>query len=103
MVTGLESAFPEIYLKSGKTSKTLVGNECFYIHTKAEHYYEFNSRFQVTLPKNLARVLGYLNHHDHVPALFYCISAPNLVQLQKDQSVIPKATTTKVRRRDEIV
>ena len=104
MTTGLESAFPDIYLKSGKSIKRLGGKECFYIHTKAQHYYEFNlpPGFEVTLPQNLARALGYLNYQDRVPAL-YDISAPNAVQLQKDQTVILKATTTTVRRKDEIV
>ena len=53
MVTGLESAFPDIYLKSEKKIKSLGGNECFYIHTKAQHYFEFYlpPGFQVTLPK----------------------------------------------------
>ena len=84
-MTGLESAFPDIYLKSGKTIKRLGGKEYFYIHTKAQHHYEFKlpPGFQVTLPQNLARALGYLNYQDHVSAL-YDISAPNAVQLQKD-------------------
>ena len=104
MMTGLESIFPDIYLKSGKTIKRIGGKECFYIHTKAQHYYEFKlpPGFQVTLPKNLATSLGYLNHEDRVPTL-YGISAPNSVELEKDQSVILKASTTTVRRKDEIV
>ena len=104
MMTGLESTFPDIYLKSGKTIKRLGGKECFYIHTKAQHYYEFklSPGFQVTLPKILAKALGYLNHEDRVPTLSG-ISAPNSVELEKDQSVILKASATPVRRKDEIV
>ena len=104
MVTGLQSAFPDIYLKSGKRIKRIGGSDCFYIYSKAQHYYEFNlpPTFQVTLPKNLARALGYLNHHDRVPAL-YQISLPTVVQLNKNQSVTLTATTTTVRRDDELV
>ena len=72
MVTGLQSAFPDIYLKSGKRFKRIGGADCFYIYSKAQHYHEFKlpQTFQVTLLKNLARTLGYLNHHDRVPALY---------------------------------
>ena len=53
------------------------------------------------LPKNLARALGYLNHRDLVPAL-YRTSSPTSVQLNK-KSVTPTATTTTIRRNDELV
>ena len=104
MVTGLQSAFPDIYLKSGKRIKRIGGADCFYIYSKAQHYHEFKlpPTFQVTLPKNLARALGYLNHHDRVPAL-YQISVTTSVQLNKNQSVTLSATTTTLRRNDELV
>ena len=41
MVTGPQSAFPDIYLKSGKGSKRIGRSDCFYIYSKAQHYYEF--------------------------------------------------------------
>ena len=104
MVTGLQSAFPDIYLKSGKKIKHIGGTDCFYIYSKAQHHYELKlpPTFQVTLPKNLARALGYLNHHDRVPVL-YQISVPTTVQLNKNQSVILTTTTTTLRRNDELV
>ena len=104
MVTGLHSAFPDIFFESRETIKRIGGSECFYIRTKAQCYYEFHlpPGFQVTLPKNLARALGYLNHHDLVPAL-YRIKSPISVQLNKNQSVTLTATTTTVRRGDELV
>jgi len=72
MVAGLESSFPKIYLKSGKRIKHLGGKDCFYIHAKAKHYYEFYlpPGFQLTLPKNLAKALGYLNHDDRIPPVY---------------------------------
>ena len=104
MVTGLESAFPDIYIKSGKKTKHLGGKECFYIHEKVKYYYELYlpTGFQVMLPKNLARALGYLNHRDLVPALYHT-SSPTSVQLNKNQSVTLTATTTTIRRNDELV
>ena len=98
MVTGLQTAFPDVYLKSGKRIKCIGGSGCFYIYSKAQHYYEFklSPTFQVTLPKNLARALGYLNHHNWVPAL-YQISLPTVLQLNENQSVTFTATTTTVR------
>ena len=104
MVTGLQSAFPDIYLKSGKRIKRIGGADCFYIYSKAQHYHEFKlpPTFQVTFPKNLARALGYLNHHDRVPAL-YQISVPTSVQLNKNQSVTLSAIRTTLRRNDELV
>ena len=91
-------------LKVGKRSTRIRGHECFYISPKAGHYYEFTlpSGFQVKLPKNLARALGYLNHEDRVPAL-YLITSPTSVQLNEDQSVTLKATTITTRRNDESV
>ena len=76
----------------------------FLHQSKAGHYYEFTLRpgFQVILPKNLARALGYLNHEDRVPAL-YMITGPNSVQLNEDQSVTLTATTITMRRNDELV
>ena len=104
MVTGLQSAFPDIYLKSGKRINRIGGTDCFCIYSKAQHYHEFKlpPTFQVTLPKNLARALGYLNHRDRVPAL-YQITVPTSVQLNKNQSVTLTATTTTLRRNDELV
>ena len=104
MVTGLHSAFLDIHLKSTKKIHHIGGNECFYINPKAEHYYEFTQPpgFQVQLPKNLARALGYLNHEDRVPAL-YLITGPTSVQLNEDQSVTLTATTITMRRNDELV
>ena len=104
MVTGLETAFPDIYVKSGKKIKGLGGKECFYIHEKVKYYYELYlpTGFQVMLPKNLARALGYLNHRDLVPALYHT-SSPTSVQLNKNQSVTLTATTTTIRRNDELV
>ncbi|KAM7440857.1 hypothetical protein ABFA07_010026 [Porites harrisoni] len=92
MVTGLESA------------KRLGGKECFYIHEKVKYYYELYlpTGFQVMLPKNLARALGYLNHRDLVPALHH-ISGPTSVQLNKNQSMTLTATTTTIRRNDVLV
>ena len=100
MVIGLQSAFSDIYLKSEKRIKRIGGSDCFYIYSKAQHYYKF--KLQVTLPKNLARALGYLNHHDRVPAL-YQITLPSAVRLNKNQSVTLTATTTTVRRNNELV
>ena len=87
-----------------KKIKRLGGKECFYIHEKVKYYYELYlpTGFQVMLPKNLARALGYLNHRDLVPAL-YRTSSPTSVQLNKNQSVTPTATTTTIRRNDELV
>ena len=75
-----------------------------YIYSKAQHHCEFKlpPTFQVKLPKNLARALGYLNHHDRVPAL-YQITVPTSVQLNKNQSVTLTATTTTLRQNDELV
>ena len=94
MVTGLESAFPDIYIKSGKKIK----------RCGVKYYYELYlpTGFQVMLPNNLARTLGYLNHRDLVPALYYT-SSPTSVQLNKNQSVTLTATTTTIRRNDELV
>ena len=58
--------------------------------------------FQVMLPKNLARALGYLNHRDLVPAL-YRTSSPTSIELNKNQGVTLTATTTTIRRNDELV
>lgn len=104
MVTGLHSAFLDIHRKSRKTIHRIGGHECFYINLKAGHYYEFNlpPGFQVKLPKNLARTLGYLNYEDRVPAL-YLIADPTPAQLNEDQSVTLKATTITMRRNDELV
>ena len=76
----------------------------FYIHTKAQHYFEFYLPlgFQVTLPQNLARALGYLNHQNRVPAI-YEINVPTPVQLNKDENVTLRTTTRTVRRKDELV
>ena len=104
MVTGLHSAFLDIQGKSRKTIHQIGGHECFYINPKAGHYYEFTlpPGFQVKLPKNLARALGYLNHEDRVPAL-YLIAVPTSVQLNEDQSVTLKATTITMKRNAELV
>ena len=104
MLTGLHSAFLDIHLKSTKKIHRIGGNECFYINPKAGHYYEFAlpPGFQVQLPKNLARALGYLNHEDRVPAL-YLITSPTSVQVNEDQSVTLTATTITMRRNDELV
>lgn len=104
IVTGLESAFPDIYIKSGKKIKRLGGKECFYIHTKAQDYYEFYlpPGFEVTLPKNLARALGYLNHEDLIPAV-YMVQTPTPVKMYKDNSVTLLGTTNTMRRKDELV
>jgi len=104
MVTGLHSAFLDIHRKSRKTIHHIGGHECFYINPKAGHYYEFTlpPGFQVKLPKNLARALGYLSHEDRVPAL-YLITGPTSVQLNEDQSMTLKATTIAMRRNDELV
>ena len=100
----VDDVVPDIYLKSGKRIKCIGGTDCFYIYSKAQHYHEFKlpPTFQVTLPKNLARALGYLNHHDRVPTL-HQISVPTSVQLNKNQSVTLTATTTTLRRNDELV
>ena len=97
MVTGLHSVFPDIFLESRETIKRIGGSECFYIRTKAQCYYKFHlpPGFQVTLPKNLARALGYLNHRDLVPAL-YRIKSPISVQLNKNQSVTRKRKVTPI-------
>ena len=104
MVTGLHSKFLDIHLKSGKKIKCTWRHECFYFDPKAGHYYEFTlpQGFQVTLPKSLARVLGYLNHHGHVPAL-YQVTGPTSVHLNEDHSVTLKPTTNTMRRNDELV
>ena len=93
------------YIKSGKKIKRLGGQECFYIHEKGQKYIHelyLPTGFQVMLPKDLARALGYLNHRDLVPAL-YLTSSPTSVQLNKNQSVTLTATTTMIRRNDELV
>ena len=97
MVTGLESAFPDIYIRSGKKIKRLGGKECFYIHEKVKYYYELY--LPTGLPKNLAQALRY---RDLVPALYHT-SSPTSVQLNKNQSVSLTATTTTIRRNDELV
>ena len=104
MVTGLHSGFLDIHLRSRKTISRIGGHECFYINPKAGHYYEFTlpPGFQVKLPKNLARALGYLNHEDRVPAL-YLITGTTSVELNDDQSVTLKATTITMRWNDEFV
>ena len=90
--------------KVEKRITRIGGTDCLYIYSKAQHYHEFKlpPTFQVTLTNNLARALGYLNHHDRVPAL-YQISVPTSVQLNKNQSVTLTATTTTLRRKDELV
>ena len=102
MVTGLHSTFLDIQGKS--TIHQIGGHECFYINPKAGHYYEFTlpPGFQVKLPKNLARALGYLSYEDRVPAL-YLITDSTSVQLNEDQSVILKATTITMKQNDELV
>ena len=104
MVTGLHSAFLDIHRKSRKTIHRIGGHDCFYINRKAGHYYEFTlpPGFQVKLPKNLARALGYLSYEDRVPAL-YLITDSTSVQLNEDQSVILKATTITMKRNAELV
>ena len=88
MVTGLHSAFLNIHLKRTKKIHRIGGNECFYINPKAEHCYEFTlpPGFQVQLPKNLARALGYLSHEDRVPAL-YLITATTITMRRNDELV----------------
>ena len=104
MVTGLHSTFPDIHLKSRKKIQRIAEQKCFYINPKAGHYYEFtlSPGFQVRLPKNLARALGYLNHEDRVLALCL-ITGPTSVELNEDQSVTLTATTITMRRNDELV
>ena len=64
MLKGLHNALGDIYLKSENTITSLGGNDCFYIHKKAQDFYELMlpQGWYVTLPKTLARTLGYLNH-----------------------------------------
>ena len=91
-------------VKVGKQSTKQEDTNVFYINPKAGHYYEFTlpPGFQVKLPKNLARALGYLNHEDRVLAL-YLITGPTSVELNEDQSVTLKATTITMRRNDELL
>nr|DAC81411.1 TPA_asm: penton-2 [Rhodactis coral adintovirus] len=104
MLTGLHNALKEIYRKSDGTVTSLRGNDCFYIHEKAREYFELNlpSGWSVTLPKNLARSLGYLNYNNTLPAL-YQIKTPPLIELNDDHSVTLLATTTIMSRKDDLV
>ena len=104
MVTGLHSSILDIYLKSGKKIKRIGGKDCFYIYPKARRYYEFHlpPGYQISLPKNIAKALGYLNYEDQVPAL-YQIIAPASVQLNEEHGVTLTATTSSMRRNDELV
>ena len=104
MMTGMHSSVVDIYVRGGKKVKHIGGRDCFYINPKARHYYELNlpTGYQVTLPKNLAKALGYLNHDNRVPSLYH-VRDPSSVQLNEDQSVILKASTSTMRRNDELV
>lgn len=64
MLSGLHSSLKDSYLNSDKTITSLGGNECFYIREKAPDYCELKlpSGWYVTLPRTLARAMGYLNH-----------------------------------------
>ena len=87
-----------------KEDQTSWRQRMFLHSRKVKYYYELYlpTGFQVILPKNLARTLGYLNHRDLVPALDRT-SSPTSVQLNKNQSVTLTATTTTIRRNDELV
>ena len=102
MLKGLHNALGEIYLKSENSITSLGGNECFYIHKKAQDFYELTlpQGWYVTLPKTLARTLGYLNHQYHIPQLY---QIGELVKENKDRSVFLVKTTTTLVRDEELV
>ena len=104
MLMGLHNALKDLYLKSEETITSLGGNECFYIHEKAQHYFELRlpTAWYVTLPKTLARALGYLNHKNQLPALYQIQSSP-LVELKPDQSITLLRTTTTLARKEDLV
>ena len=68
MLRGLHNGLRDIHLKNKETVTSLGGNQCFYIHEKAQHFFELKlpPGWYVTLPKSLACALGYLNHQGPV-------------------------------------
>ena len=56
MLSGLHDSLKDIYLNSDKTITNLGRNECFYIHEKAQDYFELKlpSGWYVTLLITLA-------------------------------------------------
>ena len=76
MLRGLHNGLRDIYLKSKETVTSLGGNQCFYIHEKAQDFFELKlpPGWYVTLSKTLARALGYLNHQYNN---FYSPAVPN--------------------------
>lgn len=102
MLRGLHNGLRDIYLKSKETITSLGGNQCFYIHEKAQDFFELMlpPGWYVTLPKTLARALGYLNHQYNIPQLY---QIGRLVQQNDDQSVLLVSTTTTLVRKEELV
>ena len=94
MLRGLHNGLRDIYLKSKETVTSLGGNQCFYIHEKAQ------DGGYITLPKTLARALGYLNHQYNIPQLY---QIGTLVQQNDDQSALLVSTTTTLVRKEELV
>ena len=72
MLSGLHNSLKDSYLNSDKTIRSLGGNECFYIREKAPDYFELKlpSGWYVTLPRALARAMGYLNHKYQLPTKY---------------------------------
>ena len=62
MLTRLHNGLQVIYLKSEETVTSLGGNQCFYIHENAQHFFglKLPPGWYVTLPKTSAHALGYL-------------------------------------------
>ena len=102
ILKGLHNALGDIYLKSENSVTSLGGNDCFYIHKKAQDFYELMlpQGWYVSLPKTLACTLGYLNHQYHIPQLY---QIGQLVKENKDQSVFLMKTTTTLIREEELV
>ena len=102
ILKGLHNALGDIYLKSENTITSLGGNDCFYIHKKAQDFYDLTlpQGWYVTLPKTLARTLGYLNYQYHISQLY---QIGQLVKENKDRSVFLMKTTTTLVREKELV
>ena len=76
MLKGLHNGLRDIYLKSKETVTSLEGNQRFYIHEKAQDFFELKlpPGWYVTLPKSLACAVGYLNHQYNILRQYQILS-----------------------------
>ncbi|EDO32329.1 predicted protein [Nematostella vectensis] len=100
----LHSSLNDIHDKSKNTINELGGEECFYIQKKSENYHELSipPGYLLTLPKNVASALGYLNFQGKIPAVFEAMS-PGSVRMNSNGDIVLNVTTTPIRRGDKSI